>query len=223
METTTTLLGLQFFAEPADTQTDTADSTDTKADTAETDTKQEEDNLDKSTSDTERLDKLIQSKVDRALAEERKKNVILQKKYDTLSKEKLSDEEIKKLEIDEREQLLKDKEKELADRENRLHAIKAVKAAGLDDGSDTVLELIDFVMAEKTEDIDARVKTFQALIQRMVAAEVGKTFKDNGRNPGAGKGAGGDKDVSMAEKLGLQTAKSNEQAQNVLNHYLGVK
>ena len=92
---------------------------------------------------TEALDKLIQSRVDKITADLGKKNATLQKELDNLKKAKLSDEEIKNLEIADKEKALTEKEQALLERENRLYAIKAIKEAELDDGSDLSLELID--------------------------------------------------------------------------------
>lgn len=113
---------------------------------------------------TEALDKLIQSRVDKITADLGKKNATLQKELDNLKKAKLSDEEIKNLEIADKEKALTEKEQALLERENRLYAIKAIKEAELDDGSDLSLELIDFVMGEDENAINDKVKAFKALL-----------------------------------------------------------
>ena len=76
--------------------------------------------------------------------------------------------------------------KRLRTKENRLLAIKSIKAAGLDDGSDKALELVDFIIADDEESINNRVKAFGNLVKRFVEDKVNKTFKDNGRNPNGG-------------------------------------
>lgn len=173
-------------------------------------------------SNEERIAKLVQSQVDRAMAAERKKNADLQKKLDRVTKEKMTDEELKKAEMDDKVKELANKEKELADRENRLFAIKAIKEAGLDDGSDNSLELVDFVMCAEEEDTTNRVSAFKSLLDKMVAAQVDKTFKANGRTPnGAGSASEEKKDNSIAERLGKIRAEQAEKSNNVLKHYLG--
>ena len=138
------------------------------------------------------IEKMIQRAVDRAtnkLGNEKKK---LQQQLDAIKKAHLTEAEQAELDRQEREDALAERERALAEKENRLYAIKAIKAAGLDDGSDRALELVDFVLGGSEADIDANVKAFGGLVKKFVKAEVDKTFKQNGRNPEQGSG-GGDK------------------------------
>lgn len=162
-------------------------------------TKQKEVN----TFDEEKLEKLIQAKVDRLTARLGKEKADLQKEVDKLKREKLSDEEIKQLEISEKEKALAERERALLDKENRLYAIKAIKAAQLDDGSDKSLELVDFVMSDDTETIDKRVKAFGDLVRKFVTAEVDKKFKSNGRTPNTGSNGGGNNNPFSKESFNL--------------------
>ncbi|MBP3629899.1 MAG: DUF4355 domain-containing protein [Clostridia bacterium] len=171
---------------------------------------------------TEAINKLIQSKVDKITAELGKKNAGLQKELEKLKREKLSDEEVKQLEIADKEKAIADKEKELLDKENRLFAIKAMKEIGLDDGSDTSLQIVDFVMADSEETITERVKIFKSLVDKLVTEKVAKTFKANGRVPNGGSQNPADKNnVSIAERLGKERAEQQKKSNDVLNHYLG--
>lgn len=129
------------------------------------------------------IEKLVQQRVDKAIAKLGKDKSDLQKQLDQLKKEKMTDEERKQFELSEKEKLIADREKALLEKENRLYAIKAIKEAGLDDGSDKSLELVDFVMDTDTEAIDNKIKAFDALVKKFVKAEVDKTFKTNGRTP----------------------------------------
>lgn len=176
-------------------------------------------------SDEERLNRLIQSKVDRLMAEERKKNANLEKRLKALQKDQLSAEELKRLEMEEKEAALAEKEKALADREHRLYAIKAIKAAGLDDGSDTALELVDFIIGEDEEIMNRNIKAFQALVDKTVAAHVDQTFREHGRVP---KGAGAISEAAsgqsnVAAQLGKAKAEQQKKSNDVLNYYLGGK
>lgn len=172
---------------------------------------------------TEALDKLIQSRVDKITADLGKKNATLQKELDNLKKAKLSDEEIKNLEIADKEKALTEKEQALLERENRLYAIKAIKEAELDDGSDLSLELIDFVMGEDENAINDKVKAFKSLVDRFVTAKVDATFKANGRTPnGSGKsGSADDKKTSIAAELGKAKAEQQKKSNEILNYYIG--
>lgn len=148
----------------------------------------------------------------------------LEAKISELMKKGLTPEQLKELEDKEKEDEHNKREAEITDRENRFYALTAIKEAGLDDGGKTALELIDLVMGKDQNEIDLKVKNLGNLVKKMVAAEVEKTFKDNGRSPESGKGAEGeDKNTDIAKKLGQRTAESNKQARNVLDSYLGGK
>lgn len=177
------------------------------------------------------LDKIIQSRVDRLMADERKKTANLEKELNKLRKEKMSADELKKLEMDEKEKALAEKTRVITEKENRIFAIQAIKTAGLDDGGDTTA-LVDLVVsgleagADGAEDsITERITAIKGFIDKRVAAEVDKTFKGNGRNPdGSGSGSGDDKSKnSVAERLGKQKAEQNKKANDVLNYYIGGK
>ena len=136
------------------------------------------------------LEKIIQRAVDRATHTLGNDNKKLRQQLETLKKAHLSDAEAAELERQEREEALAEREKAFQEEKNRWYAIKAIKKAGLDDGSDNALELVDFVMGGDEADIDAKVKAFGALVKKFVKAEVDKTFKQNGRNPEHGAGSG---------------------------------
>lgn len=175
-------------------------------------------------SNTADLDKLVQARADKLTAEMGKKNAALQKELENLKKEKMTADELKQHEIAEKEKALAEREKMLADKENRLLAIKAIKAAGLDDGSDKALELVDFVVGENEEAINKKVKAFGDLVKRFVSAEVDKTFKKNGRNPNGGSNGNSDDDKSknnVAEQLGKARAEKQKQSNDILKLYSG--
>lgn len=172
------------------------------------------------------LEKLIQSAVDRATQKLGTENKKLRGELEAARKAKLSEDEIKQLEMKEKEKAIEDRERALTEKENRLIAIKEIKAAGLDDGSDASLAIVDFVMAEDEEGIRERVKTFNALVERIVKVKVDGVFKANGRTPGIGTDSAanaGGKNESLAARLGKNAANTSKAAQSVLDHYLGGK
>lgn len=174
----------------------------------------------------EAIERLAQSKADKLTAELGKKAASLQKELERMKREKMSKEEIEKLELAEREREFAEKERALLERENRLYAIKAMKEIGLDDGSQKTLDLVDFIMADTEEAIMERAKAFKALVDRFVTAQVDKTFKANGRTPNSGNGGkGGAKpaDNSIAAKLGQQAADTAKKSNNILDYYYGGK
>lgn len=139
------------------------------------------------------LEKKIQSMVDRATNKLGNENKKLKEQLEKMKKEKMTDDERKQYELTEKEKEIQERESKLKAQENRLYAIKAIKKAGLDDGSDAALELVDFVVADDEAGIDERVKAFSGLVKKLVQAEVDKTFKNNGgKPPKGGAGGGGD-------------------------------
>lgn len=146
----------------------------------------------KNDADEALLEKKIQQAVDRATNKLGNDNKQLREQLETLRKEKLSAEELQKLEAEEKEKDLAAREKAIKDAENKLYAVKAIKKAGLDDGSETALDILALVGGEDEKTIDTNIKALKALVDKMVKAEVEKTFKGNGRKPE--KGNGGDND-----------------------------
>ena len=105
-----------------------------------------------------------------------------------MRKEKLTAAELKALEDEEKEKALAAREKAVKDAENKMYAVKAIKKAGLDDGSETALDILALVGGDNEETIDSNIKALKALVDKLVKAEVEKTFKSNGRNPQKGAG-----------------------------------
>lgn len=169
----------------------------------------------------ESLAAMVRREVDRATNKLGNDNKKLREENERLKKEKLSDEELKQYELKERDKELAEREKAITDRENRLFAIKAIKDAGLDDGSGSSLEIVDFVMADDENGILSKVKSFSDLVKRTVKAQVDAVFKANGRTPGVGSdtaaAAGGD----LGVRMGKTAAASNKQSSDIRNKYLG--
>lgn len=136
------------------------------------------------------IEKLIQRAVDRATNKLGNDNKKLRQQIETLKKNKLTEAEAAELDRQEREEALAERERALQEKENRLYAIKALGAAQLYDGSERANRLVDFVLAGSEAEIDVRVKTFGTLLKEYVSAEVDKRFKQHGRNPEQGAGAG---------------------------------
>lgn len=136
------------------------------------------------------VEKRIEAAVTKAAGKIAEDNKRLAEQLRKIKKEKLTAEESQKLDLQEKEQLLLEREAALREKENREYALKAIKKAGLDDGSDRALELVDFVLAEDEAQIDTRVKAFNDLFRKMLKAEVDRTFKENGREPHSGSGSG---------------------------------
>lgn len=143
----------------------------------------------------EHIQRLVQQAVDRATNKLGNDNKALREQLENLKREKLSDEERRKLEEEEREKALLEREAAVKDSENKMYAIKAIKKAGLDDGSETALDILDMVKGADEESTDANIKALKALIDKLVKAEVDKVFKANGRSPENGaSGSGGNGD-----------------------------
>lgn len=170
------------------------------------------------------VEKLINRAVDRATNKLGNDNKKLRSDLEAERKKNLSDKEIKDLELQDKEKEIAERERALTEKENRLIAIKAIKEAGLDDGSDTSLAIVDFVMADDEEGIRERVKTFNALVEKIVKAKVDGVFRANGRTPGVGSetaaNAGGQNE-SFAARMGRNAASTNKAAQAVRDFYIG--
>lgn len=136
------------------------------------------------------LEKKIQQAVDRATNKLGNDNKKLREELETLRKEKLTAAELKALEDEEKEKDLAEREAAVKAAENKLYAVKAIKKAGLDDGSETALDILSLVNAGDEESIDNNIKALKTLVDKLVKTEVEKTFKGNGRNPE--KGSAGD-------------------------------
>lgn len=153
--------------------------------------------------DLDKLDRIVQSRVDKAMADERKKTAELEKKLKKLQQEKLTDDELKKVEDEERQKELDKREQVITEKENRLFALRAIKEAGLDDGSDTSLAIADFVMGEDETEITTKVKAFKELFDKAVTAEVDRRFKEKGYTPTKGSNLNGGVNPYTKEQFNL--------------------
>ncbi len=133
-----------------------------------------------------KLERLIQAAVDRATNRLGNENKQLKEQLSSERKKNLSAEELKKVELQEKEAQLVDKEKEIREKENRMYAVKALKKAQLDDGSEDTLELVEFVLGEDEAAIDTKVKALQKFAKRIAQNTTDEIYHKNGREPGRG-------------------------------------
>lgn len=138
-----------------------------------------------------KLEKMIQAAVDRATNKLGNENKLLKDKLEKTRKEKLSADELKQVELQEKEAELARQQAEIQTEKNRMYAIKALKKAELDDGSEDTLDLVEFVLGEDETDIDVKVKALQKFAQRIAKNTTDGIYKANGRNPGRGNAASG--------------------------------
>lgn len=106
-------------------------------------------------------------------------------------KKNLSAEELKQLELQEKEEELARQQVEIQTEKNRMYAIKALKKAELDDGSEDTLDLVEFVLGEDETAIDLKIKALQKFAQRIIKNTTDGIYKANGRTPGKGSAGGG--------------------------------
>lgn len=138
-----------------------------------------------------KIAKAVQTAVDRATNKLGNENKLLKDKLEKTRKEKLSAEELKTVELQEKETELAQKEQEIKEKENRMYAIKALKKAELDDGSEETLDLVEFVLGEDETAIDLKVKALQKFAQRIAKNTTDGIYRANGRTPGKGNAGGG--------------------------------
>lgn len=214
------------MAETVATNTTATTATETTATNTTAQTNQTQTAAPETTQRETNLDKLIQRAVDRVTNKLGNENKKLREENDTLKKANLSDAEVRQMEIQDKEKEIAEREKALAEKENRWAAMKAIKEAGLDDGGDAALAIVDFVMAENEDAIKERVKAFGSLVERIVKGKVEAVFKANGRTPGVGSdsaaNAGGQTE-SLAVRMGKQAAQTNQNSRSILDHYMGGK
>jgi len=149
------------------------------------------------------IEKMIQQAVDRATNKLGNDNKRLREELENIRKEKLTAEERAELEKKQEREQFERERAEFRMEKNRLYAIKAIKAAGLDDGSDKALELVNFVLGSDEQETDARVKAFGDLVKKFVGSEVEKTFKGAGRTPGKGSSADAEPNPYSKEHFNL--------------------
>lgn len=138
-----------------------------------------------------KLEKLVQAAVDRATNKIGNENKKLKLQLEAERKKNLSADELKQVELQEKEAELAQKEQEIKEKESRMYAIKALKKAELDDGSEETLDLVEFVLGEDETAIDVKVKALQKFAQRVAKNTTDGIYKANGRTPGKGNAGGG--------------------------------
>lgn len=156
------------------------------------------------------LEKKIQQAVDRATNKLGKDNKVLREELEKLRKEKLTAAELKEIEDAEKEKDLAEREAAVKALENKMYAVSAIKKAGLDDGSETALDILNLVNAGDEESIDNNIKALKALVDKLVKAEVEKTFKSGGRNPEKGSGGSDGDNPYIANSFNLTAQMSLE-------------
>lgn len=133
--------------------------------------------------DYDDIERLVQAKVDKAMADERKKNARLSKELEKMKRDKMTADELKKYDDENREKELAEREHSVMIAENKLYAIEQLKETGLDDGSKESMGLIDLILNEDREKIKSNIKVLDTIIKAKVKSEVEKVFKDNSRVP----------------------------------------
>ena len=118
----------------------------------------------------EEVEKLLQAETDRrvtsALKKQEQKNLEKVKEAQKLAQ--MNESEKYRYELDKREQAIIQKEKELALLENKNVASKILAEKGLS------LDLVDFVVTDSAEDMDANIKRLDKAFKLSVKAEVEK-------------------------------------------------
>ncbi len=177
---------------------------DTKADPTEDSPEDEPPENDPSEDDLEtKIAKAVQSAVDRATNKLGNENKLLKDKLEKTRKEKMTAEELRQVELQEKEDELARQQAEIQMEKNRMHAIKALKKAGLDDGSEETLDLVEFVLGKDEPEIDLKVKALQKFAQRVAKNTTDGIYKANGRTPGKGNAGGGKDNPWIKESWNL--------------------
>ena len=174
---------------------------------------------------TDDLDRLLKARLDKAMAEERKKNKNLVKELEKMKRDKMTADELKKYDDEKRDRELAEREQAIADRENRYYAISAIKKAGLDDGGDTALKIVDLVLGKDSDEIDNKVSALNELVNKLVDNKVNEKFKSAGRIPNTGSANANTntedkKSNELAKRLGKERAELKKKSDSILKHYI---
>lgn len=133
------------------------------------------------------LNKLIQAKIDRALAQERKEKTAFKKKVEQLQKKMLTDEEAKELELKNQQEEIEEQRRELTLEKNKMYAVKALQKANISNTEETMSVIEKIVSScEDETDIDELISLLKTWHDNSVKAEVDKRFKDGGYTPAKG-------------------------------------
>ncbi len=174
---------------------------------------------------TDDLDRLLKARLDKAMEEERKKNKNLEKEIEKMKRDKMTADELKKYDDEKRDRELAEREQAIADRENRYYAISAIKKAGLDDGGDTALKIVDLVLGKDSDEIDNKVSALNELVNKLVDNKVNEKFKSAGRIPNTGSANANTntedkKGNELAKGLGKERAELKKKSDSILKHYI---
>ncbi len=118
-------------------------------------------------------------------------NKKLRAELNKLRQAHMTDEERQTDDLKQREAAVAEKEAALLTEKNRFYTVQAIRKAGLDDGSEASLQIVNLITGEAPKDqtgIDERIKTFGKWIKQHDKALTDKLFKNNGRQP-AGSGS----------------------------------
>lgn len=179
-----------------------------------------------SDNDNDYIERLINARVDKAMEKANKDKAELEKELAKLRKEKLTAEEVKKLEDEKKAKDLADREAALKEKENRYYAVSAIKKAGLDDGSDTALKVVDLVMGADESEINNKITALKELVSKIVESKVNEKFKAAGRNPNSRESNDEDDEDNnrgrnkIAELLGKSRAEQAKKSKEVMDYYL---
>jgi len=126
------------------------------------------------------VDALLQAEVDRritsALKKQERKNQEKLKEAEKLAS--MNEQQKFQYQLEQREAAIAEKEKELALAENKAEASKILAEKGLS------LQLVDFVVAESAEDMNANIQLLDKAFKESVKAEVNKRLAGNAPKKG---------------------------------------
>lgn len=138
-------------------------------------------------------------------------NKKLRAELNKLRQAHMTDEERQTDNLKQREDAVNEKEAALLTEQNRFYAVQAIRKAGLDDGSEASLQIVNLITGDAPKDqtgIDERIKNFGKWMKQHDKALTDKLFKSNGRQP-AGSGS------PAAETTGIGVRAAQRYAQKL--------
>ena len=169
-----------------------------------------------------------QSRLDRAMAKERKEKADLKKQLQKLQRKMMTEDEAKQAELDQQQKEIEEQRKELTLEKNKMYAVKAMKKANMSD-TDETMSLIEklVVSCEDETDIDDAIALLKAWHDKAVTAEVNKRFKENGYTTKKGENLNGGVNPYSKEQFNLtqqmQIESTNPELAAQLKAAVGIK
>lgn len=167
---------------------------------------------------SDEIRKLIQSTVDKQTAAFGKTIAGLKKENEQLKKANMTAEELQKTALEEQKAEFERERAEFQQQKLLNHAQNITAKAGYGEDMEDVVSLVLRDDEEKTAEM---LDKLSKLLEKRIAADRTKTFKEYGREPKGSRPATETKENNIAIELGKKRAENAKQSRSILEHYIG--